>query len=45
MELYGAQIGPLLQAVIEDGGVQNIHPEGGFFHRAVYRAILSRWAG
>jgi alanine dehydrogenase len=45
MELYGAQIGPLLQAVIQVGGVQNIHPEGEFFHRAVYRAVLSRWVG
>jgi alanine dehydrogenase len=45
MEVYGTQIGPLLQAVIESGGVQNVHPEGGFFHRAVSRAVLSRWTG
>lgn len=40
MEVYGKQLEPLFQAIIEAGGVQNIRPEGGFFHRALTRARL-----
>ncbi len=43
MELYGKQLAPLMQTIIESGGVQNIRPKGGFFHRAVLRASLSNW--
>lgn len=45
MEVYGKQLGPLMEAILCSGGVQNIRPDGDFFHRAVSRAMLSRWAG
>ncbi len=41
MEVYGTQLEPLFQAIIEAGGVKNIHPRGGFFQRALVRAMLS----
>jgi len=34
----------LIRTIIEAGGVQNINPQGRFFHRALARAILSRWS-
>ncbi|HSF80063.1 MAG TPA: hypothetical protein VLA49_02450 [Anaerolineales bacterium] len=43
MDVYGRQIGPVLRVLIEKGGIQNLHPRGGFFHRAINRALLSRW--
>lgn len=43
MEVYGKQLAPIMQAIIESGGVQKIRPKGGFFHRAVLRATLSSW--
>ncbi len=44
MSVYGKQIYPLIRTIIEAGGVQNINPQGRFFHRALSRAILSRWS-
>ena len=41
MELYGHQIAPLFQAIIDCGGVANIRFEGDFFQRAISRALLS----
>lgn len=43
MEVYGKQLQPLMQAILEAGGVSKVHPEKGFFERAVTRALLSRW--
>lgn len=45
MQVYGAQIEPLFQAILAAGGVAAIRPDGGFFHRAIDRAMLSRLAG
>jgi alanine dehydrogenase len=43
MEVYGKQLQPLMQAVLDAGDVSKVHPEKGFFERAVTRALLSRW--
>jgi len=43
MQVYGAQLRPLLRKIIEKGGVQNIEPKGSFFERALARGQLSRW--
>jgi alanine dehydrogenase len=43
MEVYGKQIHPIMRAMIEKGGIQNISPSGTFFERAISRALLSRW--
>lgn len=43
MEIYGVQIAPLLRTILSAGGVKNINPEGTYFHRALSRAMLSRW--
>ncbi len=43
MQLYGQQLRPLLRTLLETGGVSQINPEGGFFERAIARALLSRW--
>jgi len=45
MEVYGKQLQPLFQAILEAGGVQKLNPEGGYFHRALVRAMLSFWQG
>lgn len=42
MKIYGQQLRPLLRTLIEKGGVRNIDPKGGFFERALSRAMLSR---
>lgn len=43
MKVYGKQLEPIFQVILESGGVANIHPEGSYFHRAVIRALLSHW--
>lgn len=43
MEHYGTQLAPLMQSILEAGGVQNVRSDGSFFDRAVSRAVLSRW--
>jgi alanine dehydrogenase len=43
MALYGAQIRPILRAIIDRGGVQNINSHGRYFERAIGRALLSQW--
>ncbi len=45
MQVYGKQIEPLFQAILEAGGVSNIRPDGPFFQRALSGAMLSRWTG
>ena len=43
MEVYGNQVIPLMRALIEAGGPAGIQPDGPYFHRAISRALLSRW--
>lgn len=43
MEVYGQQIFTLIRRIIEAGGIQNINPQGKYFHRAIARATLSHW--
>lgn len=43
MELYTRQIRPVLNCILDRGGVSNIDPAGRFFERAIGRALLSRW--
>jgi alanine dehydrogenase len=45
MRVYGDQIQPVINTIIEKGGLQNVNPEGRFFERAIGRAMLSRWQG
>lgn len=42
MEVYGMQLKPILNAILLSG-VENIKPNGNFFHRAIARAMLSQW--
>ena len=43
MEVYGNQLNTILMAILQVDGVQNIDPQGFYFHRAIARAMLSRW--
>jgi alanine dehydrogenase len=43
MEIYGKQLRPVFNRLIEHGGVGNISPNGRYFERAICRAMLSRW--
>lgn len=43
MDLYGKQLAPILRTLIESGGPAFIHPERTYFHRAIARAMLSRF--
>lgn len=43
MQLYGRQLRPIINRIIDAGGVRNISPTGRFFERAVARAVLSNW--
>ncbi|MBN1373469.1 MAG: hypothetical protein JW987_16140 [Anaerolineaceae bacterium] len=43
MEIYGKQLEPLFQHILESGGAQNIHRQDGFFAHALAGAMLSRW--
>lgn len=43
MQVYGRQIQPLMRVLIDKGGVKNIDSRGGYFERALSRAILSNW--
>jgi alanine dehydrogenase len=45
MEVYGAQLRPILRKILERNGVANIRPAGSFFERTIARAMLSRWSG
>jgi alanine dehydrogenase len=45
MEHYTRQIRPVLNCILDRGGVNNIDPTGRFFERAIGRALLSRWEG
>jgi alanine dehydrogenase len=43
MQVYGKQIEPLFQTILEAGGVSQLGPDGSFFRRALNRALLSHW--
>ena len=43
MEVYGNQLAPILLAILQVNGVQNIDAQGYYFQRAIGRALLSRW--
>jgi alanine dehydrogenase len=43
MALYGEQLRPILRAIIDLGGAQNVNPRGRYFERAIGRALLSSW--
>jgi hypothetical protein len=37
------QLRPLIRTISEAGQISKINPNGNFFHRAISRAMLSRW--
>ena len=43
MELYGTQLAPLLEALVERGGAEALRPDGAFHERALYRGSLEAW--
>jgi alanine dehydrogenase len=43
MQVYGQQLRPILRTIIQKGGIANIRTDGGFFERAISRAMLSTW--
>jgi alanine dehydrogenase len=40
---YWKQLAPLMLEIAKRGGVKNIDRTGGFFQRAIHRALLSKW--
>lgn len=43
MEVYGHQLAPIFQDILESGGIHQIQPQKSYFLRAVARAMLSNW--
>jgi alanine dehydrogenase len=43
MELYGKQLAPLLETLIEMGGFEHVRPDGSFHERALCRGSLRSW--
>lgn len=43
MELYGKQLAPLLETLIERGGAEGVRSTGSFHERALYRGSLHAW--
>ncbi len=43
MQLYGAQLAPLLEVLIERGGAPGLHADGAYHERALYGAWLRPW--
>jgi alanine dehydrogenase len=43
MELYGRQLAPLVETLIERGGFGRVRPDGSFHERALYRGSLAAW--
>jgi alanine dehydrogenase len=43
MKVYGTQLRPLIRTINEAGTIGKVNPNGSFFHRALSRALLSRW--
>jgi alanine dehydrogenase len=44
MEIYGRQLLPIIQTLLQKGGIQNINPNGDQYERAIARAQLSKWS-
>lgn len=40
MELYGKQLTPLLEMLVERGGIAGVRPDGSFHERAIHRGSL-----
>ena len=40
MELYGKQLAPLLETLVERGGLAGVRPDGSFHERALNRGSL-----
>jgi len=43
MQVYGHQLLPILQTIIQMKGMTNLTPHDSFFERAIHRAKLSQW--
>lgn len=43
MQLYGRQLRPIINRIIDAGGISSISPAGRYFERAIARATLSNW--
>jgi alanine dehydrogenase len=43
MELYGKQLAPLLEALVQRGGVVGVRLDGSYHERALYRGSLHAW--
>ena len=43
MELYGKQLAPLLEMLVERGGIAGVRPDGSFHERALARGSLRYW--
>ena len=41
MQVYSAQLHPLMRTLVSNGGLQGINQNGNFFERAISRALLS----
>ena len=40
MELYGQQLTPMLEMLVERGGIAGVRPDGAFHERALHRGSL-----
>jgi alanine dehydrogenase len=43
MQLYGRQLRPIINRIIDLGGIENISSNGRYFERAIARAVLANW--
>ncbi len=43
MQLYGDLLAPLLEKLVERGGVSGVRPDGGYLERALARGSLRHW--
>jgi alanine dehydrogenase len=43
MHVYGSQLAPLLEVLVNAGGVDRIRPDGTYFERAIARGSLRWW--
>ena len=43
MHVYGSQLAPLLETLVQAGGLDGIRPDGGYHERALWRGSLRGW--
>jgi hypothetical protein len=43
MHVYGSQLAPLLETLVQAGGMEGIEPSGSFHARALWRGSLRAW--